>query len=70
VHGKAADPFFVEDLEAAQALVGSTGRAELFLYPGEEHLFADSSLQAYDADAAALLGDRVLAFLDATEAED
>ena len=28
VHGKDADPFFVEDLEAAQALVDSTDRAE------------------------------------------
>ena len=34
VHGKEADPFFDEDLEAARALVDSTDRAELFLYPG------------------------------------
>jgi dienelactone hydrolase len=65
VHGKEGDPFFAEDLEAAQALVDSAGRAELFLYPGEEHLFADSSLAAYDAAAAALLTERVRAFLDA-----
>ncbi len=65
VHGKEADPFFAEDFEAAQALVDSTERAELFLYPGEEHLVADSSLPAYDAAAAALLTERVLAFLDA-----
>jgi dienelactone hydrolase len=64
VHGKDADPFFAEDLEAAQALVGSTDEAELFLYPGDEHLFADSSLPAYDAAAAALLLERVLRFLD------
>jgi dienelactone hydrolase len=70
VHGKDADPFFAEDLEAAQALVDSTDRAELFLYPGEEHLFADSSLPAYDAAAAALLTERVLAFLEATEADN
>jgi dienelactone hydrolase len=63
VHGKDADPFFLEDLEAARALVDSTSQAELFLYPGEEHLFADSSLQAYDSAAAALLTERVLAFL-------
>ena len=42
--------------------------AELFLYyPGVEHLFADSSLPAYDAAAAALLSERVLAFLDADQ---
>jgi dienelactone hydrolase len=70
VHGKDADPFFDEDLEAARALVDSSEVAELFLYPGEEHLFADSSLPAYDAGAAALLTERVLAFLAEVEAED
>jgi dienelactone hydrolase len=68
VHGKDADPFFVEDLEAAQALVDSTNQAELFLYPGEEHLFADSSLPAHDPGAAALLTERVLAFLETVQA--
>ena len=68
VHGKEADPFFAEDLEAAQSLVNSTDLAELFLYPGEEHLFADSSLPAYDAAAAALLTERVLAFFDTIDA--
>ena len=69
VHGKDADPFFAEDLEAAQALVDSTDRAELFLYPGKEHLFADQSLPEYDAAAATLLTERVLAFLEMVEAE-
>jgi dienelactone hydrolase len=63
VHGKEADPFFVEDREAAQALVDSTDQAELFLYPGAEHLFADSSLPAYDAVATAVLTERVVTFL-------
>jgi dienelactone hydrolase len=70
VHGKDADPFFAEDLEAAQALVDSTDGAELFLYPGEQHLFADSSLPAYDAAAAALLRERVIAFLDIAYSRD
>ena len=69
IHGKDADPFFLEDLEAARALVDSTDRAELFLYPGEEHLFADSSLPAFDPAAARLLMQRVLAFLDAVQAQ-
>jgi dienelactone hydrolase len=64
IHGKDADPFFLEDLDAARALAGSTEHAELFLYPGDEHLFADSSLPGYDAAAAALLSERVFAFLD------
>jgi dienelactone hydrolase len=63
VHGKDGDEFFLEDIEAARALVASTERAELFLYPGTEHLFADSSLATYDPAAAALLTERVLAFL-------
>jgi dienelactone hydrolase len=70
VHGKDADPFFDEDLEAARALVESTDRAELFLYRGYEHLFADSSLPAYDTVAAALLTERVLAFLYAIDVEN
>jgi dienelactone hydrolase len=69
IHGKHADPFFLEDLEAARALLDSTDRAELFLYPGEEHLFADSSLPAFDPAAARLLMQRVLAFLDAVQAQ-
>ena len=37
--------------------------AELFLYPGDQHYFADSSLPSYDADATRLLTQRVLEFL-------
>jgi dienelactone hydrolase len=67
IHGMDADPFFVEqgDLDAARALVDSTDRAELFLYPGSQHYFADSSLPSYDAEATALLTRRVLDFLGA-----
>ena len=68
VHGKEGDEFFLEDIDAARALVDSSDDAELFLYPGAEHLFADSSLPAYDFAAAALLTDRVLAFLDEAQA--
>jgi dienelactone hydrolase len=67
IHGMDTDEFFVEeggDLDSARALVASTADAELFLYPGKEHLFADSSLPSYDKQAAALLTERVLAFLD------
>jgi dienelactone hydrolase len=66
VHGMDADPFFAEeggDLDAARELVASTDRAELFLYPGDQHLFTDSSLPAYDPAATALVLERVLAFL-------
>ncbi len=67
VHAMDADPFFVDDgdLDAARTLVGGTPGAELFLYPGDRHLFADSSLASYDAGASSLLRRRVLGFLDA-----
>jgi dienelactone hydrolase len=65
VHGKDADPFFLEDIDAARALAASTEEAELFLYPGDQHLFADASVPDYDPEAAALLTERVLAFLAA-----
>jgi dienelactone hydrolase len=65
IHGMDADEFFVDegDLDAAEALVEATPDAELFLYPGDQHLFADASLPSYDEDAAKLLIERVLAFL-------
>jgi dienelactone hydrolase len=66
IHGMDADPIFVDegDLDAARAIVESTDDAELFLYPGDQHYFADSSLPSYDEAAAKLLTQRALAFLD------
>lgn len=63
IHGMAGDEFFDEDLPYAQALAESSPDAELFIYPGDSHLFADSSLDAFDPDAAELLMQRVKAFL-------
>ena len=66
VHGMEADPSFAGegDLEAARELIASAPQGELFLYPGDQHLFADSSLASYNPDAAALLTRRVLDFLN------
>lgn len=66
VHAMDADPYFVEDgdIEAARALVDEAADAELFLYPGNRHLFADSSLPSYDPEAAGLLRKHVLGFLE------
>ena len=65
IHGMDADPMFVDegDLDAARALVASATDAELFLYHGSAHYFADWSLPTYDPEAAALLTKRVLEFL-------
>ena len=52
------------DLEVARQLEEAVPGAELFVYPGDRHLFADSSLPDYDAGAAALLLQRSLSFLD------
>lgn len=51
------------DLDAARQLAQTTEDAELFLYPGDRHLFADASLPDYEQGAATLLERRVLGFL-------
>jgi hypothetical protein len=60
-----SDPFFVKDgdLVAARPLVATVESARPYLYPGNQHLFADARLPSYDKDAAALLKQRVLHFL-------
>lgn len=65
VHAMEADRLFTDegDADAARALVDEAADGELYLYPGDQHLFADSSLPSYDAGGAALLLDRTLAFL-------
>jgi dienelactone hydrolase len=68
IHGMDKDPIFAleGDLDAARELVDTVGPelAELFVYDGDRHLFADSSLPSYDADAAALVLQRSREFLD------
>ena len=68
IHGAEKDPFFglEGDLDAARGLVEivGPGLAELFVYPGDQHLFTDSSLPSYDADATVQVVERSLGFLD------
>jgi dienelactone hydrolase len=64
IHMMEADEWAMEDLPAARELVETIEDAELFLYPGDRHLFADNSLSDYDEGAAKLLERRVLGFLD------
>ena len=65
IHGMDNDPIFVGegDIDAAREIVEAVDDAELFLYPGDQHYFADSSVASYDANATALLTTRVLEFL-------
>ncbi|MEV4690019.1 dienelactone hydrolase family protein [Micromonospora echinospora] len=68
VHGMEADPFFglEGDVDAARELVSIVGpeRGELYVYPGDRHLFTDSSLPSYDAEATALVVSRSRELLD------
>lgn len=65
IHAMDNDPFFIGDgdIDAARDLVASSEQAELFLYPGDQHLFADRSLDTYDEEAAGLLLSRIRDFL-------
>ena len=65
IHAMDADPFFVDegDLEAARPFVESHDEVELYLYPGDGHLFADNTLADYDAGATKLVLERSLALL-------
>ena len=65
IHGMDHDPYFVDegDIDAAREIVAAADDGVLFLYPGDAHYFADSSLPSYDAEATALLTSRVLEFL-------
>ncbi len=73
IHGLDGDPFFAGegDLDHARALVASApDEAELFEYPGDQHLFVDRSLPTYDADAADRMFERVLALLTRIDGGD
>lgn len=65
IHTMEADEW--GDVDVAHQLAATIGSAELFLYPGDRHLFADNSLPDYDDSAATLLEQRVLSFLDDIE---
>jgi dienelactone hydrolase len=68
IHGMDKDPFFAleGDIDAARELVETVGPelATLFIYPGDRHLFTDSTLPSYDPDAAALAVQRSRELLD------
>ena len=68
VHGMEQDPFFglEGDVDAARELVSIVGpeRGELYVYPGDRHLFTDNSLPSYDAEATALVVSRSRELLD------
>jgi dienelactone hydrolase len=68
IHGMDQDPYFAleGDIDAAREIVATVGspHAELFMYPGDRHLFTDNSLPSYDADATARVTERALALLE------
>jgi dienelactone hydrolase len=62
IHTSRGDEF--GDAEEADGFVAAVPGTELFLYDNPNHLFVDSSLAVHDAEAAAQVRERVLAFLD------
>jgi dienelactone hydrolase len=65
IHITEGDPFALEgDLEAAREMADTIDGAELFLYPGTGHLFAEPGSPDHDEGAAALATQRALAFLE------
>ena len=65
VHGMERDPFFglEGDLDAARELIATAEDGELFTYPGDVHLFTDSSLPSYDEAATRQVVERMLGLL-------
>lgn len=51
------------DVDDAKQMAADIEGIELFLYPGDAHLFTDRSLPVYDVAATAVLTERVLEFL-------
>ena len=72
IHGMDADSFFAGegDIDAAREIVASVPDVELFVYPGDVHLFEDNSLPSYVPDATELLVQRMLEFLDRVDHVD
>jgi dienelactone hydrolase len=65
IHFMEHDEFGLEgDIDAARELEKTVEEAELFLYSGDGHVFTDSSTPDYDEDAAAVVKQRVRAFLE------
>jgi dienelactone hydrolase len=61
VHAKEDDAW--SEVEVLQQLVRAVPGAELYLYPGSDHLFTDASLDAYDAAATGTVLERTVALL-------
>jgi dienelactone hydrolase len=67
IHFMEDDPWAEEDIPAAREIAETIEGAELFLYSGDRHLFADNSVSDYDEEAATLLKQRALSFLGRVE---
>jgi dienelactone hydrolase len=64
IHIMEEDEWALEgDLDAARELDATVESAQLFLYPGDRHLFTDESLPEYDEAATTLVKQRVTSFL-------
>lgn len=67
IHHTEGDPYVDEgsDEAVAHQAEAAGGRVEVFVYPGDGHLFTDPSLpQEYDEASARLCTERIVAFVD------
>jgi hypothetical protein len=66
IHMMDADTLVIEDgdLDVARRLADTVDGVQLYLYPGDRHLFIDSSLPDYDQTATELVTDRITALVD------
>lgn len=66
IHMMDADTLALEDgdLDVARQLADTIEGAQLYLYPGDRHLFIDSSLPDYDHAATQLVVERIAALID------
>jgi dienelactone hydrolase len=65
IHINEQDEFCeMEVVEEFIAVAGESAHAELYTYPGSNHLFTDFSLSGYEPESAELVIQRTLDFLD------
>ncbi len=51
------------DVDVARELATTVDGAEVFLYPGDRHLFTDDSIEEFDAESTAVVVERSLEFM-------
>jgi len=69
IHYMDGDEWAQEDIEAIEE-IGNKEGAEVLVYEGSAHLFADDGLPDHDPEAAALMMERILGLLESLDDSD